>query len=65
MMDINTISNLAQALPVIVALMFGEAQVRELKNQRRHGATFALMQSLQTREMLAAMLILGALWKGA
>jgi hypothetical protein len=63
-MDLNTISNLAQALAVIVALVFGVVQVRQLKDQRRREATFTLMQSLQTREMLHAMLILDSLPEG-
>ena len=60
-MDLNALSNVAQALAVIFAVVFGVIQVSQIRSQRRREAAIALMQSLQTREMLEALLVLDSL----
>jgi len=57
-MDASTLANIAQAIAVIVAVVFGIHQVRSLAASRRREAAFALMQSLQTTQMLRGILVL-------
>jgi hypothetical protein len=57
-MTISTLANIAQALAVVVALVFGVVQVRNARERRRGEAMFSLVHSLQTRDMLAALLTL-------
>jgi hypothetical protein len=47
-----------QALAIVVALAFGIVRVRTMRGRRRREAMFALVQSLQTRDMLGAVLTL-------
>lgn len=63
-MDLSALSNVAQALAVIFAVVFGVIQVRQIRGQRRREAALALMQSLQTRDMLEALLVLDSLPEG-
>jgi len=62
--DLNTLANLAQAVAVVVAVGFGILQVRQIREQRRRESTFALMQSLLTRDVLHALLLLDSLPEG-
>ena len=63
-MDLTVIANLAQALAVVFAVIFGYVQVRQLKAQRRRESMFSLVQSLQTTEMLQALLVLDDIPEG-
>ena len=63
-MDLSVIANLAQALAVVFAVIFGFVQVSQLKAQRRRESMFTLVQSLQTREMLQALLVLDSIPEG-
>jgi hypothetical protein len=63
-MDIGTISTLLQAVAVSFAVGFGVVQVRQIRAQQQLQAAFALMQSLQTRDMLKALLLLDSLPEG-
>ena len=60
-MDLPTIANLAEAFAVIVAVVFGMVQLRQLNAQRRREAAFALMQSIQSPQMLRGILIIDRL----
>lgn len=60
-MSLTEIASLAEASAVIFAVVFGVAQFRQHRTQRRREASFALMQSLQTREMLRALSLLDSL----
>ena len=51
-MDLPTIANLAEAFAVIVAVVFGMVQLRQLHAQRRREAAFALMHSIQSLQMV-------------
>jgi hypothetical protein len=62
--NLSVISNLAEALAVIFAVVFGVIQVRQLRTHRRRDSTLALMQSLQTKDMLASPLVLDSLPEG-
>ena len=57
-MDASTLANIAQAIAVVVAVIFGIHQARSLSAARRREAVFALMQSLQTPQMLRGILLL-------
>jgi hypothetical protein len=46
-MDLPTMAGLAEAFAVIVAVVFGMVQLRQLNAQRRREAAFTLMQSIQ------------------
>lgn len=59
--DISIVANVAQAIAVIVAVLFGIVQLRQLAAQRRREAAFALMHSLQSPQMSCAILILDRL----
>jgi len=63
-MDASTLATVAQAIAVIVAVVFGIQQVRSLAAARRREATFALMHSLQTPQMLSGILLLDRLPDG-
>lgn len=63
-MDVSTLANLAQALAVVIAVVFGIVKVRQFARARRREAAFTLMRSLQTPEMLRGLLILDRLPKG-
>lgn len=63
-MEASTIANVAQAIAVVVAVVFGIHQVRSLSAARRRDAAFALMQSLQTPQMLRGILLLDKLPDG-
>ena len=58
---LSEIANLAAAAAVVFGVVFGVAQVRQHSRQRHREASFALMRSLQTRDMLRAMSLLDAL----
>ena len=60
-MDLPTIANLAEAFAVIVAVVFGMVQFRQLNAQRRCEAAFALMQSIQSPQVLRGILIIDRL----
>jgi hypothetical protein len=60
-MDLPTIAILAEAFAVIVAVVFGMVQLRQLNAQRRREAAFALMQSIQSPQMLRGILIIDRL----
>ena len=52
-MDLNTLSQIAEVLSgiaVVVAIVFGVAQVRQFQQQRRDSADVELMRSMQDRE---------------
>jgi hypothetical protein len=57
-LDASTVANIAQAIAVIVAVAFGIQQLRSLAAVRRREAAFALMQSLQTPQVLRGMLLI-------
>jgi hypothetical protein len=63
-MNVGTIANIAQAIAVIVAVAFGIHQVRSLSAARRREAAFALMQSLQTPQMLRGILLIDRMHDG-
>ncbi len=42
-MNLSTIANIAQALAVVVALIFGIVQVRNIRDRRRREAVFSLV----------------------
>lgn len=63
-MDLRTLANVAQALAVVVAVVFGIVQVRHYLRAQQREAAFALMRSLQTPEMLRGLLLLDALPEG-
>ena len=60
-MDLPTIANFAEAFAVIVAVVFGMVQLRQLNAQRRREAAFALMHSIQSPQMLRGILIIDRL----
>ena len=60
-MDLPTIASFAEASAVIVAVVFGMVQLRQLNAQRRREAAFALMQSIQSPQMLRGILIIDRL----
>lgn len=64
MPDLSTLANLAQAAAVMVAVVFGIYQVRQIRIQRHREAAFALMSSLQTREMVRGLAILDSIPPG-
>jgi hypothetical protein len=57
-LDASTVANIAQAIAVIVAVAFGIQQLRSLAAVRRREAAFALMQSLQTPQVLRGILLI-------
>jgi len=63
-MTLSTLADIAQALAVVIALIFGVVQVRNMRDRRRREAMFSLVHSLQTREMLGALLTLDELPAG-
>lgn len=63
-MDLSALSNVAEALAVIFAVAFGVIQVRQIRAQRSREAALTLMHSLQTQEMLEALLLLDSLPEG-
>ena len=60
-MDLPTIANFAEAFAVIVAVVFGMVQLRQLNAPRRREAAFALMHSIQSPQMLRGILIIDRL----
>ena len=60
-MSLAEIANVAAAAAVVLGVIFGVAQLRQHQGQRRREASFALMRSLQTRDMLRALTVLDAL----
>ena len=60
-MDLPTIASFAEASAVIVAVVFGMVQLRQLNAQRRREAAFALMHSIQSPQMLLGILIINRL----
>src|SRR5262245_17684369 len=60
-MHLPTIANFAEAFAVIAAIVFGMVQLRQLHAQRRREAAFALMQSIQSPQMLRGILIIDRL----
>jgi hypothetical protein len=63
-MDIATASSVVQAVAVVIAVAFGAVQVRQFRLQQRSAGAFALMRSLQTRDVLVALLLLDGLPPG-
>jgi hypothetical protein len=61
MIDFVALANIAQAIAVIVAVIFGIVQLRQLRVQRRREAAFALMHSLQSPQVLRAILLIDRL----
>ncbi|MFW6192338.1 MAG: DUF4760 domain-containing protein [Gemmatimonadota bacterium] len=57
-MSVEMLANVGQALAVVTAVVFGIVQVRQFLRAREREAAFALMRSLQTREMLKGLLVL-------
>ena len=54
-MSLNDLANIGQvigALAVVVGVIFGILQLRQLSAQRRRESAFALMQSSQSPEVL-------------
>ena len=49
---------------MIVAVSFGLAEMRRTRRQRQRDATYTMMRSLQTREMLEGLLLLYGLPRG-
>ncbi len=64
LMDLSALSNIAEAMAVIFAVVFGVIQVHQIRGQRRRESALALMNSLQTRGMLEALLVLDSLPEG-
>lgn len=62
--DLSTLANIAQAAAVMVAVGFGIHQVRGIRRQRHRDAAFALMASLQTRDMVQALALLDSVPPG-
>jgi hypothetical protein len=56
--DIATLANVTQAVAVVVGVIFGIVQLRQLTAQRRRESAFALMQSSQSPQVLRAVLII-------
>lgn len=50
-MDIGTIANLATALTLIAALVFGVLQVRHAREERRHAAAAQVIHNMQAQEV--------------
>lgn len=63
-MTLPEIANIAEALAVIFAVVFGIAQFRQIRRQRTREASFALMKSLMTKDMLRALAQLDSLPAG-
>ena len=66
-MDLNSVSQMAQILSgiaVVVAIVFGVAQVRQFQRQRLDSAAVELMRSLQDREFTNAFRLIFPLPKG-
>ena len=59
--NLTEIASVAEALAVVFAVVFGVAQIRLVRTQRRREASFALMKSLQTRDLLRALSLLDSL----
>jgi hypothetical protein len=60
-MNLGDLANLGQvigALAVVVGVIFGIVQLRQLSAQRRRESAFALMQSSQSPQVLRAVLII-------
>ena len=60
-MNLSEIANVAAAAAVVFGVIFGVAQLRHHRGQRRRDSSFALMRSLQTRDMLRALTVLDSL----
>jgi hypothetical protein len=63
-MSLTLIATLAQSIAVVFAVTFGMIQLRQFKAQKRREAMFTLVQSLQTKDMLNALMILDSLPEG-
>ena len=63
-MELSVVSSVIQALAFVFAVAFGVLQVRQIRAQRRRDAAIALMQSLLTRDMLEALLVLDSIPEG-
>ena len=63
-MDASAIANVAQAIAVIVAVVFGIHQVHSLSASRKRESAFALMQFLQTPQMLRGILLIDRMPEG-
>ena len=63
-MDLSVVSSIIQALAFVFAVVFGVLQVRQIRTQRRREARVSLMQSLLTRDMLEALLVLDSIPEG-
>ena len=61
MLNLATFSSLLEATAVAIAVVFGIIQVRQIRQERRRKAAYTLMRSLQTPEMLRALMILDSL----
>ena len=57
-MDVATLANVTQAVAVVVGVIFGIVQLRQLTAQRRRESAFTLMQSSQSPQVLRAVLII-------
>lgn len=63
-MDLTLIATLAQSVAVVFAVIFGVIQFKQTKTQKRREAMFTLVQSLQTKDMLNALMVLYSLPEG-
>lgn len=63
-MNLELIATLVQSVSVVFAVIFGVIQLLRFKVQKRREAMFTLVQSLQTKDMLNALMILDSLPEG-
>ena len=56
-MDLSTIANLATALAVLIAVVFGLIEMRRARRDREERAAFAAVQAILTPEWMRSMLV--------
>lgn len=56
-MDLSTIANLATALAVLIAVIFGLIEMRRARRDREERAAFAAVQAILTPEWMRSMLV--------
>ncbi len=56
-MDLSTIANLATALTLLIAVLFGLIEMRRARRDREERAAFAAVQAILTPEWMRSMLV--------
>ena len=64
-MDLSTVANLATALTVLIAVIFGLVEMRRARRDREERAAFTAVQALMSPEWMSSSMTVAAIPEGA